>query len=89
MYTYISIYICIRIHTHTNTHKQIHTHTHVHNLYTKIFVHTHVVSLFTQNTQGAGRHLLQAGRAVEDARRHARQLVRGKNKPPVGMADMS
>ena len=42
-----------------------------------------------QHTQGAGRHLLQAGQAVEDARWHARQLVPVQIKVPVGMEDMS
>jgi len=37
----------------------------------------------------AERHLPQAGQAVEDALRHARQLVLGQRKGPVGMADMS
>jgi len=45
----------------------------------------------TQNTQDAGRHLPQAGQAVEDALPHARQLVRVQMKVPVcvGIADMS
>ena len=42
-----------------------------------------------QNTHRAGRHLLQAGQAVEDARRHARQLVPAQIKFPVGITDMS
>ena len=41
------------------------------------------------HTQRAGRHLPQVEQAVEDARRHARQLVLGQIKGPVGMADMS
>jgi len=43
---------------------------------------TRSFSFSTQHTQGAGRHLLQAGQAVEDACRHARQLVRGQPKVP-------
>ena len=46
-------------------------------------------TLSPQHAQGAGRHLLQAGQAVEDALRHARQLVVRQHKSPVGMADMS
>ena len=42
-----------------------------------------------QNTHRAGRHLLQAGQAVEDALRHARQLIHLQLNEPVGMADMS
>jgi len=40
-------------------------------------------------TAGAGWHLPQAGQAVEDALRHARELVTVQIKAPVGMPDMS
>ena len=77
--------------THTHTDTQTHTHVHMNVLlYTHICVHTHVVfPLHTAHTQGAGRHLQQAGQANEDALRHARQLVPGQIKVPVGMAEMS
>jgi len=47
------------------------------------------VVLCTQHAQVAGRHLPEAGQAVEDALWHARQLVVVQMKFPVGMADMS
>jgi len=53
-----------------------------------MYIHTQFV-LYAQYTQGAERYLPQAGQAVEDALRHARQLVIGQRKVPVGMADMS
>jgi len=59
-------------------------------LYKHINVHMHTWRpISMQHTQGAGRHLLQASQAVEDALRHARQLVPVQIKFPVGMADMS
>ena len=46
-----------------------------------------IVSAHT--THMGGGYLHQAGQAIKDALRHARQLVRGQIKVPVGMADMS
>jgi len=46
-------------------------------------------SICLKRHAGAGRHLPQPGQAVEDALRHARQLVIGQKKAPVGMADKS
>ena len=56
-----------------------------------LFIHTYAcdIAVKAECTQGAMRHLLQAGQIVEDALRHALQLVVRQHKSPVGMADMS
>jgi len=82
---------CVQAHTHIyiHIHADIHIHIRTYEYASKhTCVHTHV-DFSTHHTQGAGRHLLQAGQAVEDALRHARQLILGQIKATVGMADMS
>ena len=96
IYMYIYIYTCIYIHIYTYAYTNmcvypyhIHEHSHKHE-YTSICVYMHTWwFLSTQHKQGAGRHLPQIGQAVEDALRHARQLVPGQHHVPVDMTDMS
>ena len=89
---YMHAYINRKAHTHTRTHAHTHTHKHTHtqkkkHAHKRRHTHTHVQTQFplsSQHTQGAGRHLLQAGQAVEDALRHARHLVVVQTKESVG-----
>jgi len=75
----------MQIWAHIYTYTNVYTYIYMYNAYIYIYIYNTYIYIYME----AGRHLLQAGQAVEGALRHARQLVVGQIKSPVVVTDMS